>query len=305
MTRKLLRAGLVALAVLAGIAGSELLCHSFAFRDLAGRLADRGRLVTVANGKGIYETDLGGAEEATASDLIAAENLRHAAAQEIIDPARVDQELVLIKVQFANEGVFEDALRENGLSILSLREKIAAELRGRQWLEKQLAPATAVTEQECRQFYQAHQDLFTQPIRFRASHLLLAAHAETPPEVVEEKELEIAALAGRLAKKEDFSLLAAEASEDEATKSRGGDLGFFSESRMAPEFMAEIKKLRAGEMSKPFRTHLGFHIAQVADIKAARLLSFEEARPEISLALANERRALRADQIAAHLSVSN
>ena len=299
-----MRAGLVVLALLAGLAATELLCRSFAFRDLVGRLADRGRLVTVTNGRGIYETDLG-AEEATASDLIAGENLRRAAAQEVIDPARVDQELVLIKVQFANEGVFEDALRENGFSILALREKIAAELRGRQWLEKQIAPATAVTEQECLQFYQAHQDLFTQPIRFRASHLFLAAHAETPPDVVEEKKLAIAALAGRLGKGEVLSQLAAEASEDEATKLRGGDLGFFSESRMAPEFIAEIKKLRIAQISKPFRTPLGFHIAQVGDIKAARLLSFDEARPKISVALGNERRALRADQIAAHLSVSN
>ena len=305
MRARLLMAGLVALAVLAGLAGSELLCRSVAFRDLAGRLAGRGSLVTVVNGKGIYETDLGGDEETTASDLIVAENLRRAAGQEIIDAARVDVELILIKVQFAHEGAFEDALRANGFSILSLREKITAEMRGRQWLEKQIRPATAaVTEQESRQFYDTHRDLFTQPLRFRATHLFLAAPAETPPDIVEEKELAIAALAERLAKGEAFPQLAAEASEDEATKLRGGDLGFFSESRMAPEFMAEIRKLRVGQVSKPFRTPQGFHIAQVTDVKAARLLIFEEARPDISVAIADERRALQAHQIAASLSAS-
>jgi hypothetical protein len=295
----------MALALFAGLAGSELLCRSMAFRDLAGRLAGRGHLVTVANGKGIYETDLGGEEETTASELIAAENLRRAAAQETRDPARVDHELVLIKVQFPSERTFEDAMQANGFSMSSLRGKIAAEIRGQQWLEKQLsAAAVTVTEQECRRFYEAHPDLFTQPLRFRASHILLAAHAETPPEVVAEKELAIAALAKRLAKGEAFAQLAAEASEDEATKTRGGDLGFFSESRMAPDFIAEIKKLRPGQVSKPFRTHLGFHIAQVTDIKAARLLSFEESRPEISAAIANERRAIQASQIAANLSAA-
>lgn len=299
-----MRIGWMALALLAGLAGSELLCRSVAFRDLAGRLAGRGHLVTIVNGKGIYESDLGGEEETTASELIVAENLRRAAAQEAVDPARVDRELVLIKVQFPSERTFEDAMSANGFSMSSLREGIAAELRGRQWLEKQLAPAAAVTEQECRQFYETHQDLFTQPLRFRASHLLLAAHAETPPEVVEEKELEIASLAERLVKGEAFSQLAAEASEDESSKSRGGDLGFFSESRMAPDFIAEIQKLRLGRVSKPFRTHLGFHLAQVTDLKAVRLLSFEEARPEISVALANERRVFQARQIAANLSKS-
>jgi parvulin-like peptidyl-prolyl isomerase len=292
----------MALALVAGVIASELLCRSAAFRDLAGRLAGRGHLIAIASGKGIYEKDLDGEEQATASELISLENLRYTAAKEVIEPVRVDRELALLKAQFANEKAFEQALRLNGFSDASLREKILTQLRGLQWLEGQIVSASTVNEQECRQFYEAHHDLFTQPLRFRASHLFLAAHAETPPEVIEEKELAIAALAERLAKGESLSQLAAEASEDEATKSRAGDLGYFSESRMAPEFVAEIKKLRLGEASKPFQTHLGFHIAQVTEIKAARLLGFEEVRPEISVALANEHRALQADRLAQTLS---
>jgi parvulin-like peptidyl-prolyl isomerase len=304
MRTKVFWTSLVAIALLSGLAASELLYRSFAFRDLAGRLTDRGRLVAIVNGTGIYETDLGGAEEATAADLIVAENLRRVAAQEKLEPARLEQELLLIKVRFPSERTFEDAVEANGFSIPSLREKIAAELRARQWLERQIAPAITVTEQECRQFYDSHQDLFAQPHRFRASHLFLAAPGETLPEVVEEKELGIAALADRLAKGEDFSALAAEASEDEATKLRGGDLGVFSESRMDPGFIAEIQKLRVGELSKPFRSSLGFHIVRMTDIKSGRVLAFEETRSEISVALANERRAVQAPQIAANLRIS-
>jgi parvulin-like peptidyl-prolyl isomerase len=298
------RLGLVALALLGGVIASELLFRSAAFRDLAGRISGRGHLVAIASGKGIYETDLGGAEKA-ASELIIAENLRGAAAQERVDPARIDREFALLKAQFANDKAFANALRANGFSLSSLREKIATHLRGLQWLEKQITPVTPVPEQECRQFYEAHRDLFMQPICFRASHLFLAAHAETPTEVVEEKEVAIAALAQRLGQGETISQLATEASEDEATKSRGGDLGFFSESRIVPEFFAEIQKLHVGETSKPFRSHLGFHIAQVIDIRAARLLNFEEARPEISLLLANERCAAMTLQLAQTLRHSD
>lgn len=302
MRAKFFLATLVAL--LAGLGAGEILYRSAAFRDWVGQLAGRGRLVTVVNGRGIYETDLGGDDGEAVSDLIAAENLRRAAAQETIDPARVDQELTLIKVQFPSERTFEDAVEANGFSISSLREKIATELRSRRWLEKQMTPTVPVSQEECRQFYLAHQDLFTQPVRYRASHLFLAAHAETPPDMVEEKEAAIAVLAARLPKREPLAQLAAEASEDESTKSRGGDLGIFSEARMLPEFIAEVKKLRIGQVSRPFRTPLGFHISQVTEIKPARLLSFEEARPEITVALANERRALQGRQIAANLSVS-
>jgi hypothetical protein len=292
------------IALLAGLGASEILYRSVAFRDWAGQRAGRGHLITVVNGKGIYETDLGGDDGPAVSDLIVAENLRRVAAQETIDPARVDQELVLIKVQFPSERTFEDAVEANGFSISSLRERIATELRSRQWLEKQMTPTIPVNQEECRRLYLAHQDFFTQPIRYRASHLFLAAHAETPPDVVEEKEAAIALLAERLGKREPLAQLAIEASEDEATKSREGDLGIFSEARMLPEFIAEVKKLRVGQVSRPFRSPLGFHIAQVTEIKPARLLSFEEAQPEIFVALTDERRALQGRQIAANLSAS-
>jgi hypothetical protein len=42
----------------------------------------------------------------------------------------------------------------------------------------------------------------------------------------------------------------------------------------------------------------------MTDIKSGRVLAFEETRSEISVALANERRAVQAPQIAANLRIS-
>ena len=295
----LAKAGLLAAACLAGIALSELLSRSTIFRDAAGRVAGRGHLIAFAHGKGIYEGDLAG--EATASDLIMAENISRAALKEAIEPGQIEREIGLLQAEFPGERAFGDALRGSGFSVSSLRERIAGQLRGRQWLEKQTAPAS-VSERECRQFYEEHRDRFMEPVRFRASHLFLAAHAQTPPEIVEEKERAIAEIHARLARGEQFSQLATELSEDGASKPRGGDLGFFSETRVPPEFFAEIKKLRAGQMSKPFRTDLGFHIAVLQEIRAPRLLTFAEARPEVSLALENRARSANADRLREQLS---
>jgi parvulin-like peptidyl-prolyl isomerase len=301
MNRRLRLGLLMVVALVLGLAASGLLYRSFAFRDLAGRLVGRGHLVSIVQGKGIYETNLG-ENEPSAAELVVLENLGRAAANEVVAPSAVDREVALLEAQFGNEKTFQKALLADGLSISAVRDRATNQLRGLAWLEKQIRLATAVTEKECREFYEAHRDLFAQPVRFRASHLFLAAHAETPPEIVEEKERAIATFATRLRKGETLSALAAEASEDEASKPRGGDLGYFSETRMPPEFTAEIKKLRVGETSKTFRSHLGFHIAQVTETRAAHLLTFEEARPEISVALGNGRRANRVDQIAKTLA---
>ena len=167
-----------------------------------------------------------------------------------------------------------------------------------------MAADTTTTERECRDFHETHLALFLQPIRFRASHIFLAAPVDTPPEIVESKRELIDALAGRLARGETLAQVAAEASEDEATKSRGGDLGFFSSGRMPSEFLAEVEKLAVGQRSNPFQSHLGFHIVEVTEIRAARALSFADARAEISLALANERRALIVERLAGMLGTA-
>jgi foldase protein PrsA len=296
------RLALFVVALLLGATAGELLCRWPVFRDLAGRLTGRGGLVQIVNGEGIYESDLGGDEEVAAADAIRAENLRRAAISEQPQPARVDRELSLVKAQFGNDQAFDHALALSRFPIWSLHEAITNQLRQWQWLERQMALAPAAPEEETRKFYDSHPDLFAQPVRYRAAHLFLAAPAETPPEVVAEKEAAIAGLAARLQNGEPFSQLAAEASEDESTKNRGGDLGYFSETRIPVEFIAEVQKLQLRQTSPPFRSHLGFHIVQLAEIKRARVLTFEEAKTEIVLILANERRAGSVQRVAREIS---
>lgn len=115
-----------------------------------------------------------------------------------------------------------------------------------------------------------------------ASHLFLAAPMETPPTIIDAKRELIESLSVRLARGEKLSDLVAAASKDEATKSRGGDLGYFSASRMPPDFFAAVTKLRVGQISPPIRTRLGFHIVQLTDSKPAQQLLFDQARAEIS-----------------------
>jgi peptidyl-prolyl cis-trans isomerase C len=132
---------------------------------------------------------------------------------------------------------------------------------------------------------------FFVPERFHASHLFLAAPPETAPETVQAKQSAIEALSVRLAAGEDFATLVAQSSEDEATKLRGGDLGWFTTNRMPPDFVAAAMKLQPGEISGPIRTRLGFHIIKLVEMQSVRQRSFDEVRGDIALELANQNRA--------------
>ena len=68
---KLRLCAVIAVVCVAGFVCSELLCRWNVFRDAAGRLFGRGRLIAVADGTAFYEKDRDGEEVFTASDLIA------------------------------------------------------------------------------------------------------------------------------------------------------------------------------------------------------------------------------------------
>ena len=278
---------LLAAAAGAGFACAEGLCRLPAFREQVGRVAGRGQLVALVNRIGIYQP---GDSETDARDLIISENLRAQSAGERAGDDLVQRELDLLRFQFADEKAFNVTVRSSGLDVSGLRAHLAQHHRERQWLETQIAPQLAVSDQEARAFYEAHPEEFAQPARYRARHLFLAGHSATPPHVVEANRKGIAALSARLAKGEDFAQLAM-VSEDEATKTIGGDLGFFSADRVPEEFITEIMKLRVGQISAPFQSHLGFHIVQVTDARPATQLAFEVVRAEIVARLANRKRA--------------
>ncbi len=72
------------------------------------------------------------------------------------------------------------------------------------------------------------------------------------------------ALRDRALKGESFTVLAAKYSEDEETKTIGGDLGTLTVDQLQYEFAEQVKGMKAGEISPPLRLTIGntygFHI---------------------------------------------
>ena len=331
MNRKIATAAALAIACVAGIALGQLICDPISCRDAIGVLFGRGHLLAVnkerrllsRRGAGIYEADLqrelgqlryangekdvdpnneDDAKRAALSRLIANAAVGYLARDETISQANVDRECSLVQFQFRDTATWLSELAANHLSRRQLRTEIVENLRAAGWIEQQLIAATKVTEAESAEYYNTHQPLYSLPARYRASHLFLAAPKESPPPVVDLKRRTVDSLSLRISHGESFSELVALLSEDEATKKRGGDLGFFSESRMPPDFFAIVAKMQIGEISPPVRTVLGFHIIQLTDAKPARQLSLTEAAAEIRLNLENEKRHIATESLTTDLA---
>ncbi len=288
------RALLLALALLAGIIAGEYLTTNFAFRAWLGRVVRRGELRALLGQRGIYDRD-----GARALDQA---RLAPVVAKEPVTEAEIEHEMELLRWQLPNEKAWDALLASSGFSPGELREEVTNNLRGRAWLEARVAAARKPpNEPELRQFYAAHLAAFQQPLRFRASHLFLAAPQGYRDEVIARQRALIQTLSKRLKNADPFPALVAAFSEDAATKKFGGDMNYFSEVRMLPALWEAAQRLNPGATSAPIRSRLGFHILRLTSRLPPAEMTFEQAKPEIALALENERRAAAVAQAVAQI----
>ena len=185
--------------------------------------------------------------------------------------------------QFPPPDEWKSRMQLQGLNEKRLRERIGQEVKQVDALERWLAlQGDRVTESDARAWFESHKGSLTIPERVRASHIFLTRHDKEKPD----REAEIKELHRKLTAHETtFEELAAKNSDDDSAKMHGGDLGWFTRSRVPPEFADKVFTLPVGEVSAPFASHLGWHILLVKEKLPARAATFEEMKDEITALL--------------------
>ena len=101
-----------------------------------------------------------------------------------------------------------------------------------------------------------------------------ASHILVPTEEEAKKALE------RVKGGEDFSKVATEMSKDPGSK--GGDLGWFTQDRMVPEFAEAAFKLeKAGDLSQPVKSQFGWHVIRLEEKRTKEFPKLDQVRDQV------------------------
>ncbi len=268
---------IAAVALVAGALTGEFLLRMPALHRFLGRICGRGELVAMVHHRGVFE-----------GDVIEQEVLRVSAPNAPVDEQQLTRAMFALRGEFGDERNFAGALRSNGMWKWQLRRMVTDVFRGEEWIENRLAGQTNVSDREARRYFKEHPTDFAQPLRICARHIFLAAPQGS--KTVEAKRAAMQQIVVRLNRGEEFAALAAAVSEDDATKSRGGNLGFVAAKRVPAEFWSTLEMLPVNAPAALVESHLGFHAVQVLDVRPPRTMSFEEARPDIDRLLAGRKR---------------
>jgi parvulin-like peptidyl-prolyl isomerase len=115
---------------------------------------------------------------------------------------------------------------------------------------------------------------YNKPEEVKARHILISGE--------DSKSLEkIKAIRSKVTVK-NFSEMAKKETQDPSGKTNGGDLGWFANGRMVPEFEKVAFGMKKGEISEPVKTQFGYHIILVEDKKAAEIKPLESVKTELA-----------------------
>ena len=205
----------------------------------------------------------------------------------------VRHEVEMLRRQFEQPGDWEQRLAWQGWTEAEFEQEVEGALADEAWIEEKIAHRLAeVTDSVVRQSYEAGVAAgdFKVPERFRVSHLFLTAHDPQK----QDRRAEVAALDEELKRvatnRAGFETLVAARSEDDRTRVREGDLGWFEAERMPASFVGAVRKAPVGELSGPVRTPLGWHWLWVIEKRGARTAEFEEVKEELRSMLLSRQR---------------
>ncbi|USB32460.1 peptidyl-prolyl cis-trans isomerase [Paenibacillus sp. YPG26] len=177
----------------------------------------------------------------------------------------INKQIGYLEEQYGSKTALDQALGQNSMTRDDLKKMVVKQLE----LRKLLGSKIKVTDEEVKSFFDQNKESFNTPEQVRVSSITVATQAEAD------------AILKQLKGGSDFAALAKEKSTDTATKSKGGDLGFFAKGQQDPAVVEAAFKLKKDELSGVVKSEAGFQILKLTDRKEAHTATLEERKDQI------------------------
>jgi len=192
----------------------------------------------------------------------------------VVAEGDVDHQIAQLSSPYSAEE-FQKRLAGEGLTPAELRAQVRQKLLVAKLLQQEVDARIQLAPAEIDAYYHAHSEQFTVPeTRYHLAQILVTAgrdpalrnlkQSDAVGRVAAEQKARL--IAKQLHAGADFAQLAAESSEDPATASGGGDMGFLAASALSaqPKLRQVVSGLKVGQVSGAVRDQKGdYHILKL------------------------------------------
>ncbi len=194
-----------------------------------------------------------------------------------VTPEEVDRGVLRLSGDYP-AGNFNEVLAQGQLSMAELKARESARLIIEKLFANEVYTRVALTEEELRGYFAAHESEYAEPEQVRAAQIVVKGMDDARKVQAQLKSgKKFADLARRYSLSADAKV--------------GGDLGFFPRGQMPPAFDEVVFRMSPGQVSDVVETEYGYHLFRVLEKRAGRKLDFAEVRAQVESKLLAQRRA--------------
>lgn len=151
-------------------------------------------------------------------------------------------------------------------------------------------PAGYPSDAEVQSAYEAAKASLIVPKSYRLAQIFIALPKDADQARTEKVKAKADVLQKKLKEKgADFATIAASDSEETASKSRGGEIGWLAESQIQPEIRERLPRLTIGAVTEAVKLADGWHILKVLEVKDAHTAPLEQVKDQLVIRLRTER----------------
>jgi parvulin-like peptidyl-prolyl isomerase len=184
------------------------------------------------------------------------------------------------------------ALKQENMTMADLRRNLERQMIYSRVQQAEVFGRVALTEDEARKYYDSHISEFTTPSSITLREILITVPTDARGVNVgadEAAKQRIEDIRKRLVGGEAFEKVAAEVS-DSPSKANGGLIGPLSVNDLSNDFRKLVENLKVGGLTDVVRTQRGYQVLKLESSTPAQVMSFEQAREQISERVVTDKR---------------
>lgn len=193
--------------------------------------------------------------------------------------------------QYPNTDEFILKMKQQGYDEASYRKELKQRISARKWVEQNVIKSLQVSDEEVHEFYMSNKERFVIPGQVQARHILIKADSNTSETDKRKAKEQLQKIKKEIDAGADFAEMAKQYSQGPSAP-QGGDLGFFSRSKMVKPFEDAAFALKPGEVSGIVETRFGYHLIKVVAKQEGRTIKETEVAPQIRQHLMKNKSAL-------------
>jgi foldase protein PrsA len=180
-----------------------------------------------------------------------------------VEESEIAKELKRMQQGYDSETQFYESMKvQLGLSVEALKTDVYDKLL----LEKLATRGVTITDDQVDAYVKAHTDEYKSSVQIRLQQIVVSSKEQA------------AKVAADVSKGVEFTQIAKDRSLDDASRDKGGDLGWVDEDDpfIAPAVLKAAKQLKVGEVSKPVDVNGQIYIIKLKDRKEESKIKQDE-----------------------------